>query len=88
VLFRFQHYANVNISGEYNWRHHNTNGATETEADATLTISSFTQLDNGMTVAGDSLLFPSKKNNSQVYTMITTSKAAYKNQYAGINIDA
>lgn len=46
-------FADVNISGSYAWGHSNTNGATETESDATLTISSSTQLDNGMTVGAD-----------------------------------
>lgn len=45
--------AEVSISGEYAWGHTNTNGATETASDATLTISSSTQLDNGMTVGAD-----------------------------------
>lgn len=45
--------ADVNMSGSYAWGHTNTNGATETASDATLTISSSTQLDNGMTVGAD-----------------------------------
>ena len=55
--------AVVSIGGDFDWAHHNTNGATETESDGDINIVASTETDSGLSIKADFNISESAAND-------------------------